>query len=174
MKSTSLTLSFCLLGYAEFAAGQTKQSGVGKCDQKPEVQQMVEVGDRAGHVLGMVKQPCTWTVPLEMGGLKAKDYTIIVVADANGKGPLNSQDRGYVVITMDNGDKAFARFQGKGTVSLQGGEPGAGEGTWFYTGGTGKLKGLVGKGTYKSATTKDHVEEDHIDGEWSIAEAKKK
>jgi hypothetical protein len=140
---------------------------------KPEVQQMVEVGGRAGHVVGVVKQGCTWTTPLEMAGLKANDYTIIVTTEATGNGPLNSQDRGYVVINMDDGDKAFARFQGKGTVSLKDGEPGVGEGTWSYTGGTGKLKGPTGKGIYKSASNKDHYEEDHIEGEWSITGAEK-
>jgi hypothetical protein len=173
MKNTTIALSVCLLEYIGAAAAQTKQSGVGLCNQKPEVQQMAEVGDRAGHMIGLVKQPCTWTTPMEMAGLKAKSYIIYVMTDAVGKGPLNSQDRGYVVISMDNGDQAFVRFQGKGTVTMDGG-PGTGEGTWTYTGGTGKLKGLTGKGTYKSATDKDHVEEDHVEGEWSIVEAKKK
>jgi hypothetical protein len=167
-------VAFLALAVCSGLAAQNKQAGVGVCNPKPDTQQMVDVGDRAGHVVGVAKVSCTWTSPMEMAGLKSTGYTIAVLTDAGGKGPLNSQDRGYVVMTMENGDKAFARFQGKGTVSLTGGEPGAGEGTWSYTGGTGKLKGLTGKGTYKSATNKDHVEEDHIEGEWSIAESKKK
>ena len=171
MKNLVLTIS--LLGLAGAAAAQTKHSGVGKCDQKPDVQQMIEIGDRPGHMVGLVKQQCTWTTPVEIAGLKSKSYTTVVMTDASGAGPLNSQDRGYVVVTMENGDKAFGRFQGKGTVSKDG-EPGAGEGTFTYTGGTGKLKGLTGKGTYKGATDKNHVEEDHIEGEWSLPEPRKK
>ena len=56
---------------------------------------------------------------------------------------------------------------------MKDGEPGVGEGTWSYTGGTGKLKRLTGKGICKSASNKDHYEEDHIEGEWSITGAEK-
>jgi hypothetical protein len=113
MNDATLRLSLWLLGCAGLAAAQIKQSGVGACNQKPEVQQMVEVGDRAGHVVGVAKQGCTWTTPLEMAGLKAKDHTIIVTTEATGNGPLNSQDRGYVVINMAGGDKAFARSRAR-------------------------------------------------------------
>ena len=173
MRNATLIFSLSLLGCPALTA-QARQSGIGVCDQKPEIQQIVEVGDRALHVVGIVKQNCHWTMPLEMAGLKAKDYTIIVMTDATGNGPLNSQDRGYVVINMDNGDQAFARFEGKGTVSRQAGEPASGAGTWSYTDGTGKLKGLTGKGTYNGGINQDQVEEEHIQGEWSISEPKKK
>jgi hypothetical protein len=173
MRQSTLIFSLWVLGCAGLI-GQTKQSGVGLCDQKPEVQQIVEVGDRPLHMVGIVKQVCRWTTPLEMAGLKAKDYTTIVTTEASGSGPLNSQDRGYVVVNMENGDKALIRFQGRGTVSVEGGQPGSGEGTWTYIGGTGKLTGLTGKGSYKGVTNKDHFEEDHVEGEWSIAGPKKK
>ena len=55
------------------AGAQTKVSGTGKCSAKPEVQQSAEVGDRAGHVLVLTKQACTWTTPIEMAGLKIED-----------------------------------------------------------------------------------------------------
>jgi hypothetical protein len=165
MKKATLTV-LGFLACAGFAAAQNKQSGVGKCDGKPEVQHMVDVGDRAGHSLVLVKQTCTWTTPMETAGLKSKDYTVTVVSDTSGK---NTQDRGYVVINMDNGDKAFVRFTGKGVLGAKEGDPGTGGGTWSYAGGTGKLRGLTGKGTYKSANN-----EDQIEGEWAIAETKKK
>ncbi|HYW45822.1 MAG TPA: hypothetical protein VE959_23360 [Bryobacteraceae bacterium] len=166
MNRTTLTVGLCLLGSAGFGAAQSKQSGVGKCEEKPEISQPAEVGDRANHRLVLTKQACTWTTPMEMGGLKSKSYVITVLSDVAG---TRSQDRGYVVTTMDNGDKAYVRFQGASTFPAKEGEPGTGEGTWTYTGGTGKLRGLTGKGTYKSANS-----EDHVDGEWAIAEPKKK
>jgi hypothetical protein len=44
-------------------------------------------------------------------------------------------------ITMDSGDKLFVCHEGTGTPDGQ-------DGTWSFTGGTGKLKGIKGKGTY--------------------------
>jgi hypothetical protein len=44
---------------------------------------------------------------------------------------------------MENGDKFYSRNQG----SIATNEPV--QGTWTFTGGTGNLKGIKGKGTYK-------------------------
>jgi hypothetical protein len=146
---------------ATIATAQTKISGDGKCG-KPDQQQSIDVGDRAGHALVLLKLSCTWTTPLEMAGLKSKDQTAIITSDVSGE---KGQDRGYVVITMDNGDKAFIRFTGSVTTGKDGAS--TGEGTWSYTGGTGKLKGLTGKGTYKSTGNADGAQ-DHIEGEYTV------
>jgi len=122
----------------------------------------MDVGDRTGHALAIVKFSCAWTTPLEMAGLKSKDYTGTISSDVSGE---KSQDRGYVVINMDNGDKAFVRFTGSGTTAKDGTSSGAG--TWSYTGGTGKLKGLTGKGTYKSTGNADGAQ-DHVEGEYTV------
>ena len=151
-----VTVGLC---WAAMAAGQTKVSGTAKCD-KPEAQHVLEVGDRAGHAVVLVKQSCTWTTPIEMEGVKGTTYTAVVTSDASGS---KGQDRGYVVLMMANGDKAFVRFTGT-SVSDKDGNPVSGEGTWSYTGGTGKLRGVTGKGTFK---TKGGVE-DMIEGEYSI------
>src|SRR5437899_8218611 len=98
-----ITFGLCLVGCA---AAQTKVSGVGKCSAKPEAQQSVEVGDRAGHMLMLVKQTCDFTTPMEIEGLKGKSYTGVITSDVSG---AKSTDRGYVVLTMDNGDKALVR-----------------------------------------------------------------
>src|ERR1035441_363670 len=76
-----------------------------------------------------------------------------------------AQERGYVVITMDNGDKAFVRFTGSGANAKDGAT--AGEGTWSYTGGTGKLRGLTGKGAYKSTGNADGAT-DHVEGDYTL------
>jgi hypothetical protein len=155
-------LACTLLGItATIATAQSNIAGDGQCG-KPDQQQAMEVGDRAGHALALVKFSCTWTTPLEMGGLKSKDYTGTVSSDVSGE---KSQQRGYVVITMDNGDKAFVRFTGSGSTAKDGASSGGG--TWLYIGGTGKLRGLTGKGTYKSTGNADSTQ-DHVEGQYTL------
>ena len=71
-----------------------------------------------------------------------------------------------MVINMDNGDKAFVRFTGSGTTAKDG--TSAGEGAWSNTGVTGKLRGLTGKGAYKSTGNADGTQ-DHVEGEYTLA-----
>lgn len=165
MKHRTLVLSFLLAACAGAALAQTKISGTGKCG-KADASNPIEVGDRAGHVLVVAKASCTWTTALEMAGLKSKTYTAAVARDVTGG---RAQDRGYVVVTMDNGDKAFVRTQGTST-SKEGGAH-SGEGTWSYAGGTGKLKGLKGKGTYKSSGASADEVEDQVEGDYTLPEA---
>jgi len=68
---------------------------------------------------------------------------------------------------MDNGDKAFVQVQGS-TVTSKEGRPESGEGTWWYTGGAGKLKGIAGKGSYKSTMGADG-QQTMIEGAYTIA-----
>jgi hypothetical protein len=155
-------LAFTLVAItAAVAAGQTKITGDGKCG-KPDQQQSIDVGDRVGHALALVKVSCAWTKPLEMAGLKSKDYSPSFTSDVSGE---KSQDRGYVVVTMDNGDKVFLRFSGSGATAKDG--TSTGEGTWTYTGGTGKLKGITGKGTYRGTGNADGLQ-DHVEGEYTL------
>jgi hypothetical protein len=72
--------------------------------------------------------------------------------------------QGYATFTMDNGDATYARIQGAGTASEKG--PPNEDGTWSFTGGTGKLKGLTGKGTYKIS-----AEGGYIEGEYTLPAA---
>jgi hypothetical protein len=163
---TYVTFGLCLVGCAGVAAAQTKISGTGKCG-KPEAQHAVEVGDRPGHMLVVVKQSCTWTTPIEMEGVKAKSYTAAITSDATGQ---KAQDHGYVVVTMENGDKAFVRINAGTSMMGKNGQPESDEGTWSYTGGTGKFKGLKGKGTYKGKMEADGFV-DMIEGEYTLAAA---
>src|SRR5262245_3645247 len=99
--------------------------------------------------------------PIEMEGVKGKSYTGVMSIDASGG---KSQERGYVVVTMENGDKAFVRVVSGASTLDKDGNPVSGEGTWTYTGGTGKFKGLKGKGTYKAKGGA----EDMIEGEYML------
>ena len=171
MKYKSLGLAVLLAAFAASVLAQTQISGTMKCP-KPDVSQNIEVGDPAGHVLVIEKGSCTWGVPFEMAGLKSTTSTVAYAVDVTA---TKYQVQGYIVISMDNGDKAYVRYQGMGSM-----KEGAftGEGTWSYTGGTGKLKGLRGKGTYKGSGTPDGASDSKVEGTYSLPEpsatAKKK
>ena len=152
-----MTIGLCAAAAVGVAAAQTKISGTGKCE-KADGQHALEVGDRPGHMMVLAKQTCSWTSPIEMEGIKGKSYIGVVTADASGG---KSQDRGYVVVTMENGDQAFVRFTGASMLDKDG-RPVSGEGTWTYTGGTGKFKGLKGKGTYKNKGAEDMIEGEYM------------
>jgi hypothetical protein len=172
MKCNSLGLAVLLAAFAASALAQTHTTGTLKCS-KPDVSQNIEVGDHAGHVLIIEKGSCAWSAPFEMAGLKTTASTFAEDVDVT---DAKAQARGYLIISMDNGDKAYIRYQGPGTTSKEGVL--TAEGTWSYTGGTGKLKGLKGKGTYKLSGTPDGASESQVDGEYSLPEpsttAKKK
>jgi len=162
MKHKSLGLTILLVAFAGSALAQTQISATSKC-AKPDASPPLEVGDQTGHVLVIEKGSCTWTSPLEMAGLKSATYTVAEALDASG---AKFQVRGYAVMAMDNGDKAYVRYQGTGTATQDAG--GTGEGTWSYTGGTGKLKGLKGKGTYKTSGTSGGGIESQVEGEYTL------
>lgn len=162
MKYKPLGLAVLFVAFASAALAQTQISGTGKCG-KPDSSQSIEVGDKAGHLLVVEKRSCTWTVPIEMAGLKSTTYASASTIDVNGP---KFQVHGYVVLTMDNGDKAYVRIQGGGAVTEHASTNG---GIWSYMGGTGKLKGLKGKGTY--TTTESNGEgEDKVEGTYSLPE----
>jgi hypothetical protein len=162
MKYKSLGLTVLLTALAGSALAQTQVSGTLKCG-KGGTDYNVEVGDHPGHVLMLTKGACTWTAPLEIAGLKSTAYSGAGTSEIDGP---KAQERGYGVITMDNGDKAYARYQDTGTVT-EGGKTITFEGTWSFTGGSGKLKGLKGKGTYKGSVV-DGEATDQIEGEYSL------
>lgn len=142
---------------AATAGAQNKISGTAQCG-KPDPQQMVPVGDRPDHNLGVAQSKCTWTKPLEIGGDKSKDGVSTATLDASGD---TERTRGFHVATMESGDKFFAWYQGSGTAKEV-------KGNWGFTGGSGKLKGIKGKGTYTCTASSDgNVCE--IEGEYELA-----
>jgi hypothetical protein len=67
----------------------------------------------------------------------------------------HGSQRGYFVNEHADGDRDFGTFEGEisnaaGQVTL--------DGSWRFTGGTGKLAGLTGNGTYKGRLTAAEVE----------------
>ena len=66
---------------------------------------------------------------------------------------------------MSNGDKMYGRFHGSAT--LKDGAPDTAEGAWEFAGGTGKLKGIKGKGTYKGTAGPEGITYE-VEGEYTL------
>lgn len=158
----------CMAGlvvlFASAVGAQTKVSGQHKCDKAPEVVGTAEAGDKPGHTLSVVKNTCQWTKPLEMEGGKSTDGTSVSFSEMTA---THVSSNGTYVGNMDSGDKYFVSFRDSGPA--KDGKPGVTKGTWSYTGGTGKLKGIMGKGTYTVTPNADGGAVVDVEGEYTIA-----
>ena len=76
---------------------------------------------------------------------------------------------GYFTQVHNGGDRDWGTFEGK--VSTSGGETTV-EGTWQFTGGSGKFKGLSGKGTFKTRLTSPTELQANWQGAYELASAK--
>lgn len=161
MKLKIFFVPVLFLALAAVAGAQTKISGTVVC-AKPDQLQMLVVGDRPGHSLTISQGKCTWTKPMEIAGLQTKEDRGTVSGDTSGS---NSNERGYMVGTMSNGDKFFVRIQG--TSTLKEGAIETDEGKWTFTGGTGKLKGIKGGGTFKGKGGPEGTTEE-VEGEYTL------
>jgi hypothetical protein len=79
----------------------------------------------------------------------------------------NGSQRGYFLNEHEDGDSDSGSFEGKVTTTAKGEV--TLEGTWKYSGGTGKLKGLTGGGTYKGRLTAPTQVEMTWDGAYQLA-----
>jgi len=124
------------------------------------------VGDRPGHVIGVNQGKCTYSKPLEIDGVQTKDDVGSGLMDfRNG----TSQDRSYDVTTMANGDKLYV--SSSGTSKMKGEALDSGSGKWTFTGGTGKIRGIKGSGTYKLTGNPDGSVTVEIEGDYTRAAA---
>jgi hypothetical protein len=160
LKTIPATLIVIVL--ATFAPGQTKISGTVQC-AKPDEQHVLEVGDQPNHSLMISKGKCTWTKPMEIAGTRTKEDVGTGFDEVSGN---KSHGHSYVVGTLANGDKMHVRTQGSATMKDMVIE--SAEGTWSFTGGTGKLKGVKGKGTYKGKGAPDGSATYEVEGEYEV------
>ncbi len=163
MKSRIFSLSLVAMAVAAISLAQTKISGEAQC-AKPDPFYTIDVGDRPGHALMLSKNACTWTKPVDIGGVQSKDGQSTAMAQVSGN---KSWETGFEVDNMSSGDRIFVKYQGSST--LKDGVPQSIQGTWSFTGGTGKMKGLRGKGTYKGgAPAADGSITFSIEGEYEL------
>ena len=161
---TTRCVSLLLAGVLASAVltAQTKVSGTLSC-AKADPAYSIEVGDTGKGVMSLVKVPCTWSKGMEMAGSATKDGYSVAASETHGG---KTKEHGIHVGSMANGDTYSVHFQGTGTVKPD--HSGNAAGTWSFDGGTGKLKGLTGKGTYKSTYNADGTGTAEVAGEYKI------
>jgi len=150
---------------ASAVGAQTKVTGKQQCS-KPEVVGTADAGDRPGHSLSLAKGACTWGTPMEMAGGKSKDGSSVAFVETTSTRVTGT---GTYVGNMEDGDKFFVSF--RDSAAVKAGQPGEAKGTWSYTGGTGKLKGITGKGTYTATNNADGTSVVDVEGEYAIPAA---
>ena len=160
MKMRFIPLVALALSVAAGVSAQTKSSGTATC--KPDPSTPVALTDKPDHAFMVGNAQCTWT-GFEVAGLKSKTGISTDLGEITGD---TMTFRGYHVATMDNGDKAVVRYQGAG--KLKDGKPVGAKGTWSYVSGTGKLKGIKGKGTFDGTANADGTMTEKIEGEYSL------
>jgi hypothetical protein len=160
MKTRFISLFFLGVLVAVGLSAQTKTSGT--CTCKGEPPSPVALTDKPNHSFAVSKAQCTWT-KFEIAGLQPKDGVSTDLDEITGD---TTSVRGYHVATMTNGDTFVAKYQGSG--KSKDGKPVSGSGTWTFTSGSGKLKGIKGKGTYKGKPNADGSMTYQIDGGYSL------
>lgn len=155
-------VSLFLLGVlvAVGLSAQTKVSGTATCKLDPG--SPVALTDKPNHSFAVGKAACTWT-NFVLAGLQSKDGISTDLDEITGD---TTSARGYHVATMTNGDTTVAKY--RGSAKSKDGKPVSSQGTWSYTSGTGKLKGIKGKGTYKGTPNADGTMTFRVDGEYQL------
>ncbi len=162
MKLKIMLMFLAGLMLAAVASAQTQIAGTIQCS-KPDQQNAIEVGDKPGHAFVISQIKCSWTKPVEISGIQSKDDAYTDFNEVSGN---RSQLQSFGVLTMANGDKAYVRPRGSAT--LKDGVLVSGEGKWTFVGGTGKLKGLKGKGTFKQKGQPDGSVTIEVEGEYEL------
>jgi hypothetical protein len=112
------------------------------------------------------KETCKWTEPVGIGSDKAKDGYSVASVDVTA---MRAAGSGTHVGTTEGGDKTFVAY--RYTTPLKDGKPGEAHGTWSYTGGTGKLKGIKRSGTFKTTFAEDGTSTTEVEGEYTLPES---
>ena len=147
------------------AFAQTRFTATQVCS-KPDPQQFIAVGDRPDHSLGVLQYRCHWTKPLQLG----TDTSIegLSTASVETSGSI-SHSRGLHVSTMQSGDKVFVAY--RSTDISKAGAAAVSSGTWAFTGGTGNLAGIKGKGSFTCTPTDDELT-CQIEGDYQLTRSR--
>jgi hypothetical protein len=139
-KLTSTIFAVALLA-APAAAQQASKSGkyTGKAAFHPAGGQTYEL--EKGHVFLLDMLPGVFLNDVAGGFIDKTEIKCPRAADiVDGR---ITASHGYCIVTDKDGDKAFLAWEGKDTNG-----PANGEGTFKWTGGTGKYSGLQGDNTF--------------------------
>jgi len=142
-------------------SAETTTSGVATC--KPDPPSPVALEDKPNHSFAVGRAHCVWT-GFEVAGQPSKSGVSTDLEEITGDSVVSV--RGYFVSTMLAGDTTTVRYQG--SSKMKEGKFESGMGTWTYVSGTGKLKGIKGKGTYKGTPNADGTVSYKVDGEYRL------
>jgi hypothetical protein len=162
MKARFGSLLFLGVLVAFSLSAATKTSGTAMCKQDPASPAPLAANDAPGHAFVVGKAQCTWT-GFPVAGQEYKEGVSISMGEISGDTNTYS---GYHVATTMTGDTSVSKFQG--STKMKDGKPVSESGTWTLTGGTGKLKGIKGKGTYTGTANADGSMSYKVEGEYSL------
>ena len=162
MKTRFGSLLFLGVLVAVSLSAATMTSGTATCTMDPASPAPVALTDAPNHAFAVAKAHCTWT-GFSVAGQAYKDGVSTSLNEISGD---TSTATGYHVATTTTGDSATAKFQGSG--KLKDGKNVSDGGTWTFTSGTGKLKGIKGKGTYRGTANPDGTMTYKVTGEYSL------
>jgi hypothetical protein len=161
MRSLPFLLTGAVLLWSS-AAVADKFTATCECG-KSDPQHLLPAGDRSDHSLGVEAAKCSWSKPLDIGGDKIKDSVATDLIDISGS---KIQFHGVHALTMQSGDKVALPYQGSG-MSKENHETRS-KGTFTFADGTGKLKGIKGKGTFNCKSAGEGVS-CNVEGEYDLA-----
>jgi hypothetical protein len=163
MPGKALAVFLMAVALSALSLAQTKISGTVKCG-KPDQSQKIDVGDTPNHAFVITQGKCTWTKPMTIADLQTGSDVVTNSEEATSTG---ATVRGFAVGTMSNGDKFHVRLAAKDTY--KDGKLSSSDGTFSFASGTGKLKGIQGKGTFKGKPDPDGSVVFDVEGEYTLA-----
>jgi hypothetical protein len=127
-------------------------------------QSAIAVPDQSGHDLSLAE--VVGTQKTTDPNWNNASLTYVGTTDLiDGKGT----QRGFYVNTRSDGDREWGTFEGR--VTTVNGLPVV-EGSYQNSGGTGRFKGLIASGTFKTRMTSPHDVEGTYQGTYQLATAK--
>jgi len=136
---SAILLIACVFVPASNAVAQNKVSGTIDCD-KGDPMHAIPIPDRQGYSFVISQHKCTYTKPIAIEGLEAKEFVNTVFNEVMG---ASIRTTASGITTYSNGDKGYTRSAGTGDAKAM-----TRSGKWTFSGGTGKLSGMKGGGTY--------------------------
>lgn len=162
MKTRFGSLLFLGVLVAVSLSAATKTSGTATCKPDPASPAPVSATDKPNHAFVVGRAQCTWT-GLSLAGQPYKDGVSVSLGEISGDTNTYS---GYHVATTNTGETSITKFQG--SAQMKDGKTVSEEGTWSLTSGSGKLKGITGRGTYKGTPNPDGSMTYTVEGEYSL------